>query len=242
MKNNKITVCGIKYDDISLNKCIENALKKSESGSCTVFTPNSEISEFARENPKFLEIINSADISVPDGEGVILASRLAGNPILNGKIAGVELGLEIAKKAAEDGFSLFLLGGESNTAEIAANNLKNKFRKLKIAGHLDGFSSLPFAAKQIIKSKADIVFVCLGSPLQEEWIYKHRNDGAKIYIGLGGSIDIYAGKSRRAPKFMIKFKLEWLWRLFIQPSRIKRMLKIPKFLFAAAAQGLKNKV
>ena len=240
MKSLRTNICGIEFNDDTLNGITDKIFTEIDKGVCTVFTPNSEIAENARENPGFLAILNSSDISTADGDGVILASKLAGKPIAGGKVAGVDLGLKIAEECAARGYRLFILGGRNGVAEKAAEGLQCRYPKLITAGFRDGFFSLSEAADEIKNSRADAVFVCLGSPLQELWINEHRYDGAKLYVGLGGSVNIYAEISRRAPKMMIRMHLEWLWRLISEPSRMPRIRRIPRFLFAALTEGLRN--
>ncbi len=232
MKNKK-AVCGIPFDDLSKGELVRKIFLLSEEKAVTVVTPNAEICRYALKNPYFMKLLCSADVSVPDGEGVIIASRLVGSRIKSGKTAGVELGLSVAEKCAELGLSLFIFGGKPSVAELAAEKLKSRFPKLVIAGSLDGYSSPDTAGKAVSESRADVVFVCLGSPLQEKWVSENKNCGAKILIALGGSVDIYAGTAKRAPHFMIRAKLEWLYRLIKQPKRFVRMLSIPAFLLEA---------
>ena len=170
---------------------------------------------------------------IPDGSGVILASKILGTPLKKGKVAGVDLGWNLIKAAAEKGYGLYMLGGKPGVAEKAAANLKEMYPSLKISGYADGyFKDDETVIEKINESGADILFVALGVPKQELWMSKNRDKlKVRLMAGLGGSVDIYAGEAKRAPKIFIKLGLEWLYRLLREPKRIGRMMKLPKFVF-----------
>lgn len=202
----------------------------------TVFTPNAEIAYNASRDAGFMRVLQSADVLLPDGAGVIKASKILGTP-LKEKVAGVDFGYDVAEICAENGYSLFLLGGKPGIAEKAAEKLRAKFNDLIIAGTNDGYfiknnDENNDVIKKINDSNADALFVCLGSPVQEKWAFenKSRLTNVKLIACLGGSIDVYAENVKRAPRLFIKTNTEWLYRLLIQPSRIKRMLCIPKYI------------
>ena len=143
----------------------------------------------------------------------------------------------------ETGGRLYLLGGKPGIAEQAAENMKKTHPKLCICGTADGYfkDEAPVIAR-INEARADVVFVCLGAPKQECFMHDHRAElNVRLMIGLGGSLDGFAGTVRRAPKWMIRLQLEWLYRLLREPSRIGRMMRLPKFVFAAwRARGKKE--
>ena len=143
----------------------------------------------------------------------------------------------------ETGGRLYLLGGKPGIAEQAAENMKKTHPKLCICGTADGYfkDEAPVIAR-INEARADVVFVCLGAPKQECFMHDHRAElNVHLMIGLGGSLDGFAGTVRRAPKWMIRLQLEWLYRLLREPSRIGRMMRLPKFVFAAwRARGKKE--
>ena len=176
---------------------------------------------------------------IPDGAGVVLASKIVNSPLVE-KIAGVDFGIEIIKMCSEKGMSLFIMGGKPGVAQAAMKNLSVSFPTLSIAGTCDGYfekngSENDQVIDEINKSGADVLFVCLGSPAQEKWVYEnlHRIKGAKIICCLGGSVDVYAGNVKRAPRFFIKMNLEWLYRLIKQPKRLPRMMCLPKYIGCA---------
>ncbi|MBQ9745444.1 MAG: WecB/TagA/CpsF family glycosyltransferase [Clostridia bacterium] len=158
---------------------------------------------------------------------------------LKEKVAGVEFGMECARLAAEKGKSLFLLGGKDGVAKAAAYELKRRFPTLRIAGTRNGYfdrtgKENADVIAEINESGADILFVCLGAPAQEKWIYENRASikTPGLIACLGGSLDIYSGTSKRAPQFFIKMRVEWLYRLLREPTRIGRMMNLPKFMIS----------
>ncbi|MBQ7290335.1 MAG: WecB/TagA/CpsF family glycosyltransferase [Clostridia bacterium] len=232
----KINVLGILFDNVTKKEAADLAFSHIESGrQAVVVTPNAEILELCLESPEIKEAVISADITLPDGEGALWAAKKLGTP-LREKVAGVEFGTEIMRRAAECGKSLFLLGGKAGVAEKAAQNIASRFPKLKISGMHDGYFERSGAENarviaQINKSRADILFVCLGAPTQEIWVRENRGSLSPALIAcLGGSIDVYAGNVHRAPKLFIKLRTEWLYRLLREPKRIGRIMNLPKFM------------
>ena len=212
-----------------------------------LFTPNSEIVQACVEQSSLYDVINSAALIIPDGIGVVYASRILKTP-LKQKVAGVELAERLCGALAEQSekVGLYLLGGKPaqngsrSVAELAAARLKEKYQGLVIAGTHDGyFSDEAEVIADINASGAKVLFCCLGAPKQELWLYRNRDRLPNIALaaGLGGSIDVFAGTAARAPDFFINHGLEWLWRLYKYPSRLGRMMKLPKFLIGTMVRG-----
>ncbi len=233
----KINICGIPFDNVTMTEAV--ALAEAElqkEGASVVVTPNAEIAEMCIEDKTVNQIILGAEIILPDGAGIITAAEILGTP-LKEKVAGVEFGMELIKHAEKHGYSLFFLGGKPTVAETAAEKLKATYKNLKIAGTHDGYFEKTGAENdaviaEINASSADILFVCLGAPTQETWIMANREKLTSVRLAacLGGSLDIYAGTAKRAPKIFIKLRLEWFYRLLREPKRLGRMMKIPKYL------------
>ena len=203
---------------------------------CAVFTPNAEILRNCIEDEGMYQLALQADLLLPDGFGVVKAGRILEQPLTD-RLPGIDFAAALAERASQEGVGLFLFGAAPGVAEKAAENLTAKYPGLHVCGVRNGYFSPqeePLIAEQIAQSGAGIVFVCLGSPKQEAFIAAHGQAfEGKICIGLGGSLDVFAGTVRRAPTLFIRFHLEWLYRLLCQPSRLKRMMRIPG-LFAAA--------
>ena len=231
---NKVDICGVSFDNVTIDEAL--AILKDFLSSPTpkiVVTPNSEIVQACIEDSKIKTVISQADLTVPDGIGVIYASRILGRPIKE-KVAGFELAYRFLPVMADMGKKLFILGGKPGVAETAQKNLKAEFPNLEICGVHDGyFSDGSQIASLINTSGADVVFVCLGAPKQEMWMVAHKNElKSSIMLGLGGSVDVYAGNVKRSPKLFVSLGLEWFYRLLKEPWRIKRMMKLPKFLIS----------
>ncbi len=235
-------ILGVGFDNVNMAEALERAEALLDGGSHYIVTPNSEIVYDAQTDDALRGILNRADLVLPDGVGVVKASRILGTP-LKEKVAGVEVAKALLSVFARRGDSLYLLGAKPGIAERAAEKMTQIAPGLKIAGTHDGyFKDDAAAAAEVCASGADAVYVCLGSPRQEKFISENLGAmGCKLAIGLGGSLDVFAGEAKRAPKIFIKLGLEWFWRLLRQPSRIGRMMRLPKFLRAAKKEARRRK-
>jgi len=228
---------GVRFTAASMEETCNTILDRVKSGdSVAVFTPNSEIVQLCIDNPENYDIINSAEFCVPDGIGVIKAAKILKLPI-HVRVPGIELG-ERVLSLADSSLPVYFMGGKPGVAEEAAKRMREKYPKLTVCGTHDGYfqkfgEENDAVIKNINESGASVLFVCLGAPAQEKWIYENRSKlpGVRLFMGLGGSLDIFSGNAERAPEFFCKFGLEWFYRLLKQPSRIGRMMNLPKFYF-----------
>ncbi len=244
----KITVRGIPFDNVTMSEAIllaEAELQKN--GISAVVTPNAEIAELCLEDARIHDTICHADIILPDGAGILMAADILGTP-LREKVAGVEFGIELLSHAEKNGYSVFFLGGRPTVAALAAKNLKQAMPRLKIAGTHDGyFEKIGKENDDVIDkinvSGADILFVCLGAPTQEIWLMGNREKLTSVRLAacLGGSLDVYAGTAKRAPKCFIKLRLEWFYRLLREPKRLGRMMKLPRYILGAKKEAIAKK-
>ena len=202
-----------------------------------IFTPNTQILLCAEKSASHAGLLERSDINIPDGIGVAIASKLKGGKI-QCRVSGIDLATDILKISQKQGYKIFLLGAEKGIAKKAANNIKKQFPKIKICGvHHGYFNKSGIENKRVIKkikkSRPDVIFVCFGFPSQEKWIIKNAPalPSAKIFIGLGGTLDVWSGKARRAPVFFKALGLEWLYRTVKEPRRAKIFIDIPRFLF-----------
>ena len=230
----KLDVMGLQFDNVTMDEALAraDAFLSGDKTVCVV-TPNAEIAYEALHDMSLRKLLNSADLMLPDGAGVVLASKLLKAP-LKEKVAGVDFAAGLLRLLAKNQQSVFLLGAKPGVAETAAEKMVQMTPGLRIAGLHDGYftDEAPIIA-QINESGADVLFVCLGSPKQELFMQRYRQElGVKIMIGLGGSLDAFAGTVKRAPQWMIRMNLEWLYRLIKEPKRFGRMLRLPKYLFA----------
>ncbi|HVL56379.1 MAG TPA: WecB/TagA/CpsF family glycosyltransferase, partial [Burkholderiaceae bacterium] len=198
-----------------------------------VFAVNPEKVMKAQRDSALRELLRRGDVLLPDGIGVCLASLILDGRMLT-RIPGADLMLQICERAAAAGLSVFVYGGEPEVNEQACTVLLRRFPALRIAGRAHGFgpeTGPDSVTAQIRAVRPDIVFVALGSPRQEQWM---AGPGAQLPVGLmqgvGGTLDVLAGKTRRAPAAMRQIGLEWLYRLLAQPSRWRRQVALLSFI------------
>ena len=226
---------GVTFDNLTLEQAVGRGEKMSRGPGFTyVVTPNPEIVNQARTSREYREILNRAGLVLPDGIGVIYASRILKRP-LRERVPGIEFAAGLMERLAANGGRLFLLGAKPGVAEQAAERLRKAYPGLIVCGTNDGyFQDDGPVVEKIRQSAADVVFVCLGAPKQERWMAEHGPaTGAHLMAGLGGALDVFAGVARRAPEAWQKLGLEWCYRLIREPSRAGRMAKLPLFLVDA---------
>ena len=238
----KIDVMGLKFDSMTMDEALSRAeaLLRGEKAAYVV-TPNAEIAYEALHDGQLREMLNGADLMLPDGAGVVLASKLLRTPVKQ-KVAGVDFAAGLLGVLERNGQSLYLLGGKLGIGELAAQKMLEAHPQLRIAGIADGYfqDEAPVIAK-INASGADALFVCLGAPKQERFMVQHQQElHVHLMAGLGGSLDAFAGTVQRAPAWMIRLNLEWLYRLIREPKRFRRMLRLPKYLWAVMLKRIRG--
>ena len=238
----KIDVMGLKFDSMTMDEALSRAeaLLRGEKAAYVV-TPNAEIAYEALHDVQLREMLNGADLMLPDGAGVVLASKLLRTPVKQ-KVAGVDFAAGLLSILERNGQSLYLLGGKPGIGELAAQKMLEAHPQLRIAGIADGYfqDEAPVIAK-INASGADALFVCLGAPKQERFMVQHQQElHVHLMAGLGGSLDAFAGTVQRAPAWMIRLNLEWLYRLIREPKRFRRMLRLPKYLWAVMLKRIRG--
>ena len=228
-KSQEIFVLSTKIDDISLAQALEHAASSmTKAKQCYIVTPNPEICLYAEKDEQCRQILNNSFLSLPDGFGLKIGARLLGQKLKN-RVTGVDFTLELMKLAIKENWRVFLFGGEERVALECKRVLEEKYRELKIAGTMSGIMQNEMSNVKIInainESKADILLVALGAPFQERWIAENlaHLSTVKLAIGIGGTFDFIAGRVKRAPRLIRQLGLEWLWRLLVQPWRIKRI-------------------
>ncbi len=239
----KTDIMGLQFDNITMEEALDaaKALLQGEHAA-RVVTPNAEIAYEALHDENMRTLLNSAELMLPDGAGVVLASKILKTP-LKQKVAGVDFADGLLGVLETTGQSLYLLGSKPGIGELAAQKMMQKHPRLRIAGIADGYfqDEAPVIDK-INASGADVLFVCLGAPKQEQFMARHQKAlHVKLMAGLGGTLDSFAGTVKRAPKWMIRLNLEWLYRLIKEPKRFKRMLRLPKYLWAVVCKRIRGR-
>ncbi len=237
----KINILGVLVDNIDMENATNKVLSFLETeGAKTVITPNPEIIYHASKNKDLLNVVNDADLIVPDGIGVVFASKFLKQPLPE-RVGGFDLLCCLFDKIKETDKTVYFLGGKPGVAEKAKENMKEKYPGLDVIGTHDGyFKDEEKIIEEINALSPDILCVCLGFPKQERFMYENKEKlNVKMMIGAGGSLDVLSGNTQRAPKFYIEHNLEWFYRLKKEPKRIGRMMALPKFAIKVLFKGRK---
>lgn len=242
---NYVEILGIRINKVDMagavdyiDNLIQNNVKSM------VVTPNSEMIVLARKDQELADVLNKADLSVPDGAGVVLASKLLNNPVPE-RVAGFDLMKETFKLANKRGYSIYLLGGEPGVVDLASKKILEDYPELKIIGTHHGFLAGGLEEEvfaELNKIKPDILYVGMGVPLQEKFLNKNLDKiDVKLAMAIGGSFDVLAEKVKRAPLWMQRLNLEWFYRLLQEPARIVRMMALPVFVYLVIKEYIKEK-
>ena len=234
----KTEILGIQFDNLSREeaKAAGAAMLRSQDYHYAV-TPNPEFILAADKDLEFQKILNKADLVLPDGIGVVYSAQILGRP-LKGRVAGFDFACDMLDVLDQLGGRLYLLGAKPGVAEEAGRQILETHPNIVLCGVHDGyFKDSDPVARQVAEARPDLLFVCLGAPKQEKWIARFGLlTGAKLAIGLGGCLDVFAGNVERAPEKWQKAGMEWAYRLKKEPKRIGRMAKLPLVLVKAARE------
>jgi N-acetylglucosaminyldiphosphoundecaprenol N-acetyl-beta-D-mannosaminyltransferase len=240
----RVNILGVGIDQVSRKEALQIICNYIERGRAVraaglpldepahVVTVNSEIVMAANAQPHLHRIINSANLVVADGSGVVWAARKLGQPLPE-RVAGIDLMGETLRVCAERGWRPFFLGAAPSVAEAAIATWQNRLPQLEVAGWEHGYfpnEQTPSVLEKVRESEADLLLVALGAPRQEYWIDTYRNQLAvPLVVGVGGSFDVWAGRVTRAPRWMCELGCEWAYRLLREPTRAWRMSALPRF-------------
>lgn len=251
-KMHNVNILGISISNVNYSETlikIENFLK-SRDKYYAIFTPNTDFIIQAIKDKQFKNILNSADLLIPDGKPLVWASRFLGKP-LKMKVSGSEVFFRICEKASTLGYKIFLMGAKDNVANKAKRNLEENYPGIKIVGTYSppfGFEKNKKELHKIINmllvSEADILIVGLGTPKQEKFIFSYKkNYRIPLSIGVGASIDFAAGTKKMPPRRIKKVGFAWLWRLLEEPKRLwkRYLIEDMKFFYYVFLQKISGK-
>lgn len=238
----RVNILGIDIDNTTLQDAKEKVVEYlKEGGFHSIYTPNSEIVMDASKDEKFKEALNKGSLVIPDGIGLVYASKIKRKP-LKERVTGYDLSVEMLELASRYGYKVYFLGCEEGVAEEAKNEIEKLYPEINIVGTHSGFfkgyhigyendPEEKAIIDEINEKETDILFVGLGAPKQEYWIEHHKDNlNVKVAIGNGGTMNVISGKLKRAPEFFQRTGFEWLYRLIKEPKRITRQIKLPIFL------------
>ncbi|MBI3970013.1 MAG: WecB/TagA/CpsF family glycosyltransferase [Chloroflexi bacterium] len=242
-----VDILGVRVDDVTYAEALERCAALIAGGRPHyVVTPNPEFIVLARCDPEFRAILNRADLAIPDGGGLLLGARLLGGRIRE-QVRGTDLCNGLVERAPAMGWRVFLLGAAPGVSEAAATRLQQRYPGLQIAGTFAGAASSAGDEETVAAvrraGRCDLLFVAYGASKQEHWIARNLHEvDAGVAIGVGGVLDFMSGRVRRAPAWIRRIGLDWLFRLAIQPQRIKRQgSTIPVFLALVVAEAVRRR-
>lgn len=230
-------ILGVGFDGVTAQEAVRRAeeLIRCRAGAY-ICTPNPEIVMLCRRDRALRAAVGGASLVLPDGVGIVWASRVLGTPLPE-RVTGIDLFTALLEQTRS---SLYLLGGQPGAADAAAGRIVRQYPGITIAGTAHGYFEDEDAAAAAVRACApDIAAVCLGSPKQELFMAR-RDLGGALCLGLGGAIDVLAGRVERAPAAWQERGLEWLWRLLLEPRRIRRQIRLPGFAAAVMIQRIRK--
>jgi N-acetylglucosaminyldiphosphoundecaprenol N-acetyl-beta-D-mannosaminyltransferase len=243
-----IYVLGIRVDRLTQEQALDRMVQiivqrrssENQNPCQQIITVNPEFVMAAQRAADFRQAINAASLVVADGAGVVWATRYLKAPTPE-RITGVDTLVALSRRSAESGYRLYLLGAAPGIAEEAAARLQSLAPGVQIVGTYSG-SPAPAEEEAIIKrvgeAQADVLCVAYGAPAQELWIYRNlARLPVALAVGVGGAYDFISGRQQRAPRFMQRAGLEWLYRLYREPWRWRRMLALPRFAILVVLKG-----
>ncbi len=229
-----LTLLGVPVDRVTMTQ----ALKRIEGFIASkrphlVATADASMLVDAHDIAEFGDLLRTAELVTPDSAGILWAARRAGRPI-EARVSGVDIVDEICRLSAQKGYRIYFLGAEPGVAEMAAERLRLRHPGCNIVGARHGYFPAgddEVVAKEVSEAKPNVLFVAMGIPRQEQFIQKTQGIiQAEVSMGVGGSLDVYSGRVKRAPALFQKLKLEWLWRLIQNPSKWRKAIKLPRFV------------
>jgi N-acetylglucosaminyldiphosphoundecaprenol N-acetyl-beta-D-mannosaminyltransferase len=245
MNNERIDIFGVPVDVVDFPRAlatVDDILRGDGGGFIAAVNPEKIMR--ARDDARLLQALKSAKLLIPDGIGVVWAARWLGLGCPS-RVPGADLMPAICEIGAAQGRNVFLFGASPEVNEKVARILPERYPGLRIAGFQHGYvrePDMPKLVADINASRAEILFVALGSPRQEFWMMQHAPElSVKVCQGVGGSFDVIAGKVRRAPALFRRMHLEWFYRLAREPQRLRRQAELPKFAWRVMREKWANR-
>lgn len=243
MNEKQENILGIPVDILTMSDIKRDLLTYfEENKKMTLTSVNPQIILMAETNENVKEFIKESTHKIPDGIGIVKVSKWTKGKIKE-RVAGIEVMHEALTFANEHHKRIFLLGAKPEVAKLASENIAKEFPDLVVAGWIDGYSKMNDydIVSKMNQSQADMIFVAMGSPKQEEWLKANMPMlNATVYQTVGGSLDVISGTAKRAPEFFIKTNLEWLYRSCANPKRFYRIFQLPVFVTKALNWHRKN--
>ena len=231
---NKVDILGVNVDAMTMSESvaqIETYMAGEEP--VMIATANAEMIMRATQDEELRDILNRAAIVTADGAGTVWAARHLGYEMPE-RVAGYDLAQQLMKNSVQQGQRIYFFGSAPGVAEKAKAKAEQLYPGIQIVGTRDGYfteADEPAIIEDIKAKRPHLLLVALGVPKQEKWLAKHQAElGVPVAIGVGGTLDVMAGVMKRAPLWMQKAKLEWLFRGMLQPKRAGRLLALPKFV------------
>ena len=237
----RVEILGCKLDVLDANEAAVQIMTFAREGAgAQVVTLGTEMVVHAQKDERFRDVVNASALSLCDTVGVLSVARRRGAN-LHERVTGVELVERLCAQSAREGLPVYFLGGTEGAAADAAAIMEARFPGLVVAGTRNGFftdDEIAGVVDEIRASGAKLLFVGMGSPRQELWLAEHLGEtGTGAAVGVGGSFDVLGGRVTRAPRFMRRLGLEWLYRLVKEPHRWRRQLALPYFVWLVALDG-----
>ncbi|SFI01764.1 N-acetylglucosaminyldiphosphoundecaprenol N-acetyl-beta-D-mannosaminyltransferase [Selenomonas ruminantium] len=244
--SDKIDILGVNVDSVTMAQAVAQVQDyMDEKKNVLIATANAEMIMRATHDEELRHILNEAALVVPDGAGTVWAAHHLGYEMPE-RVAGFDLAQELMRIAPGKKQRIFFFGSAPGVAEKAKAKAEELYPGIEIVGVRNGYFSAddePEIIAEIKAAKPDLLLAALGVPKQEKWLYQHRDElGVPVSIGVGGTLDVMAGVMKRAPLWMQKAKLEWLFRGALQPKRAGRLLALPKFVLKVHASKNKKRV
>ncbi len=243
----RFPVLDIWTDAVTLEEALEQAVTFVEQGNRphTILATNPEKNFSVPQNPLLYDCFKNADVLLPDGIGMVLGARFLHGAHLS-RVPGCEFMQELCAVSEKRGYRIFIYGGREEVSRKAVDVLRKRLPNIQIVGRCNGYlppEKMDDLVDQINATRAEILFLALGSPNQEKWFvtYGARLEHVRVCQGIGGTLDVISGNVKRAPKFFCNLGLEWFYRLCAEPGRWRRQLVLPVFVWRLLVAKMHSK-